>query len=163
MNKEAKTKSAVLSTLFTLGVLFTILIIGPALAVKLALLNPSTLTPEKGDLVTFEAHIDLETGEVLPFTNVQLDINGQECDFEMTGGSSTTDNPLCECLSLSRMDGSSFQYRRWKDTYYSEDFESGEDGWSHEAIDGNDTWELRTVAHGTDEKEFDSTVFWEYK
>ena len=89
-------KSKIFAVLFTALVIGLLVVAGPAQAFSLSL-DVDKTRPEKGELVTFTAEINIESGETLPIELLILELNGPEkisCTFDVDG------NPLTECRGI---------------------------------------------------------------
>ena len=95
MRKKGLLKdSKVISIILTIIIVAAILLSGPASAVNLGFLNVPDET-EKGEEVNFQAYVDIETNEIVPFQNFTILIGNVSCTFDING------NKLTECPGIN--------------------------------------------------------------
>ncbi len=102
-----------LSIIITLAVIVTLLIAGPAFAVTVAFGTPDNNAPHVGEEVNVGVTVTVEIDENIPVRTVTLFVNGVECEFPVEGGSTLSEDEICQGFTLTRGDYVYEQEWRW--------------------------------------------------
>ena len=95
--------SKLISLILTILIVLAVLLSGPASAVRVGLINfPETA--EVGDKVEFQAYVDIETNERVPFVYFMLEINNNSCIFLPNGTliiTESTNTTICQSFNIT--------------------------------------------------------------
>jgi len=106
MKREVHVK--VFSGVVTFLIISMIVLVGPAQAFSLRI-GISNENPGMGENISFELNVNVEPGEILPLTELRLEINGPtviSCEFFPNGSKITG----CDNLSIQRLDATNFTF-----------------------------------------------------
>jgi len=105
LDKFGKAKWRIFSLLITFSIIVTLVLLGPAAAIKMIIHGPPHQEATVGDVEMFIAEIKILPDDGLKVTTVTLKINGVDCEFPAKGGISITQDPLCEGITAKKLGG----------------------------------------------------------